>query len=235
MKIAVVIPVYKEVAEPNEKHAFWQCTEVLDRYTTILVAPEQLNTTYYEALTPKPLTIQRFNDAYFKHVTGYSRLLTSRHFYQAFAAYDYILIYQLDAWVFTDDLLVWAEKGYDYVGAPWLEPPPIPPGKKPIVNLSKRLVNQVGNGGLSLRKIKSHIKWSFWATWMFMLLPKNEDIIWTLFVPFKKPSANEALHFAFERNPTQSFERTHHRLPFGCHAWQKYQPDFWSKYIKKYS
>lgn len=233
MKIAVVIPVYKELADPDEKYAFWQCTEVLHRYPIILASPQSLNTSYYEALTDKPLLIQRFEDAYFKSIEGYSRLLTNKHFYETFDHYDYILLYQLDAWVFKDELHYWAEKQYDYIGAPWLEAPPITSGKKPLINLSKKLVNKVGNGGLSLRKISSHKKWSFWATWMFKLLPKNEDIIWTLFVPLKKPSSKEALYFAFERNPAQSFELTQHQLPFGCHAWQKYQPDFWRRYIKK--
>lgn len=234
MKVAIVIPIYKELADPDEKQAFWQCIEVLGNYPTILAAPQSLNTTYYENLTDKPLVIQRFDDTFFKGVTGYSKLLTSKHFYEAFDAYDYILIYQLDAWVFRDELLTWAEKGYDYVGAPWLEAPPITSGKKPIINLSNYLVNKVGNGGLSLRKVKSHIKWSFWASWMFKFLPKNEDMIWTLFVPFKKPDAQEALAFAFERQPRQSYILTDQHLPFGCHAWNKYQPDFWRQFIKKY-
>lgn len=234
MEIAIVIPIYKELADPDEKHSFWQCTEVLHQYNIILAVPHALNTAYYEALTPKPLIIQRFDDCFFKNITGYSKLLTSKRFYHAFNAYDYILLYQLDAWVFQDDLRTWAAKGYDYIGAPWLEAPPVTSGKKPLVNLSKRLVNKVGNGGLSLRKVKSHEKWSFWASLLFKFLPKNEDMIWTLFIPLKKPSVQEALFFAFERNPAQSFELTQHQLPFGCHAWQKYQPDFWKKYIKKY-
>ncbi|MFC6103921.1 DUF5672 family protein [Olivibacter domesticus] len=234
MSVAIVIPVYKELADSDEKYSFWQCTEILHNYPIILVAPTSLNTSYYEALTDKPLKIKRFDDAFFKGVSGYSKLLTSRFFYQSFANYDYILLYQLDAWVFQDDLLNWTEQGYDYIGAPWLEAPPITSGKKPIINLSKKLVNKVGNGGLSLRKVNSHIRWSNWVSLLFKFLPKNEDLLWTLFVPFKKPSAKEALLFAFERNPAQSFELTQHRLPFGCHAWQKYQPEFWRKYIVKY-
>ena len=234
MSVAIVIPIYKELADSDEKYSFWQCTEILQKYPIILVVPNSLNTSYYEALTEKPLTIKRFDDTFFKGVSSYSKLLTSRFFYQSFSAYDYILLYQLDAWVFQDDLLDWVERGYDYIGAPWLEAPPISSGKKPIINLSKKLVNKVGNGGLSLRKVDSHIRWSNWVSLLFKFLPKNEDMLWTLFVPFKKPSAKEALLFAFERNPEQSFELTQHRLPFGCHAWQKYQPEFWRKYIVKH-
>jgi len=234
MKAAVVIPLYKELADANEKHAFWQCMEVLIDYPIILAAPRSLNTSYYEALTDRLLIIQRFDDHFFKSITGYSRLLISKLFYERFLAYDYILLYQLDAWVFQDELHYWLNKGYDYVGAPWLEPPPITSGKKPIINLSKKLVNQVGNGGFSLRKVKSHLKWCWWLQLVFRVLPKNEDMLWTLFVPFKKPKAIEALSFAFERNPKKAFMQNQQRLPFGCHAWAKYDPEFWSAYIQKY-
>lgn len=228
---AVVIPIYREIAEPNEKLSFWQCIEVLGRHPIILVVPQSLNTTYYEALVAVPMLVERFPDEFFKNVASYSKLLLSASFYDRFLQHEYILLYQLDAWVFRDELAYWVAKQYDYIGAPWLEAPPIPSNRKPIINLSRRLARKVGNGGLSLRKVSSHIKWSPWVRFIFYFLPKNEDMIWTLFVPFKKPQAEEALHFAFERLPRKSFELTNRQLPFGCHAWQKYQYDFWQHYI----
>lgn len=234
MNVAIVIPVYKELAEATEKRSFWQCAETLGHYPIILAVPISLNTSYYEALVDVDIKVERFPDHCFDGVTAYSQLLLQQSFYRRFLAYEYILLYQLDAWVFRDELMHWANKGYDYIGAPWLEAPPITSGKKPIVNLSKWLVNKVGNGGLSLRKVKSHLKWCPWASLVFKLLPKNEDMIWTLFVPFHKPTAKEALLFAFERLPHKSFRITNGLLPFGCHAWQKYEPDFWKQHIKKY-
>ncbi|WP_028297186.1 DUF5672 family protein [Olivibacter sitiensis] len=231
-KVAIVIPVYKEIADPVEKRSFWQCMDILVGYPIVLVVPQSLNTTYYETLAKKPLIIERFPNEYFLDITSYSRLLVSRLFYKRFLTYEYILLYQLDAWVFRDELALWTGKGYDYVGAPWLEAPPITSGKKPIINLSSKLVNKVGNGGLSLRKVKSHLAWSKWTRFLFIFLPKNEDVLWTLFVPFKKPNAREALHFAFERSPRKSFELINEQLPMGCHAWQKYEPSFWSQFIK---
>lgn len=231
MTVAIVIPIYKTLISTEEKLSFVQCTKVLASYPIILVAPMSLNVSAYEELSSKHIAIKRFDDAFFKDIAGYNKLLTSKRFYQAFNLYDYILLYQLDAWVFKDDLRYWIEQEYDYIGAPWLDAPPILSGKKPLVNLSKRLVNQVGNGGFSLRKIASHLKWSWWVSLLFKFFPKNEDALWTLFVPFKKPSPKKALLFAFERNPKKSFELTQQRLPFGCHAWQKYEPHFWNKYI----
>jgi hypothetical protein len=42
---------------------------------------------------------------------------------------------------------------------------------------------------------------------------------------------NEAIKFSFEANPEFLFEKNNYQLPFGCHAWQRYDPLFWEKYI----
>ena len=49
----------------------------------------------------------------------------------------------------------------------------------------------------------------------------------------KLPSAFEAAFFAIEVSPQYLFnEVLKKRMPFGCHAWKKYQyEEFWMKYI----
>lgn len=64
-----------------------------------------------------------FPDTYFKGIAGYNRLMMSPEFYETFAQWEYILIYQTDAWVFSDRLSEWCSKGYDYIGAPWIPKP----------------------------------------------------------------------------------------------------------------
>ena len=75
--------------------------------------------------------------------------MLSSEFYRRFSKFEYILIYQLDAFVFKDQLNYWCKKGYDYIGAPWFEG----------FHLTKTGVNiiGVGNGGFSLRRVKTHI------------------------------------------------------------------------------
>jgi len=64
----------------------------------------------------------------------------------------------------------------------------------------------------------------------------NEDDFWSGFLdnthyPLTKPEPFIALEFAFERFPSNCFEITN-KIPFGCHAWEKYEcDDFWRKYI----
>jgi len=50
---------------------------------------------------------------------------------------------------------------------------------------------------------------------------------------FKIPSVKTALRFGFECVPRYCFEKNNHTLPFGCHAWQKYDRAFWEPYLMK--
>jgi len=230
-EVVVVIPVYKSRLEGSELRSFMQCIRILGKHPIALAAPLKLDTSFYLEISNTHIEVIRFKSKYFTSVAGYSELLTSAHFYRSFSSFKYLLIYQLDAWVFRDELSHWCQQNYDYIGAPWIERPPATSGKQPLVDLSRFLHHKVGNGGLSLRKIETHIRWSWWVGALFKLLPKNEDILWTLFVPLTKPKTLKALRFAYELNPERSYELTDKQLPFGCHAWEKYQSDFWKNFI----
>lgn len=233
-KTAIVIPVYKQKMSSSEQISFKRALEIFIDNDIILVVPEGLDLTNYTSQS-SALKVIKFSDFYFENIAGYNKLMLSSAFYKHFLAYQYILIYQLDAYVFKNSLDFWENKNYDYVGSPWLIPPPL--SKKPLVNIQHWFVNKVGNGGLSLRKVKTHY-WSliFFKPLLFFF-PKNEDMFFGLLMDyinpfFKKPKALEALKFAFELQPRESYQLNNQQLPFGVHAWEKYDPEFWREWIK---
>ncbi|HAF61795.1 MAG TPA: hypothetical protein DCK95_05670 [Anaerolineaceae bacterium] len=64
----------------------------------------------------------------------------------------------------------------------------------------------------------------------------NEDLFWSdrahLFYPdFKIASIEEGLRFSFDRHPRYCFEKNNQQLPFGCHAWAKWDRGFWEPYL----
>lgn len=66
----------------------------------------------------------------------------------------------------------------------------------------------------------------------------NEEAFWAnrakhYYSGFKIPSVKTALQFGFECVPRYCFEKNNHTLPFGCHAWQKYDRKFWEPYLLK--
>lgn len=65
----------------------------------------------------------------------------------------------------------------------------------------------------------------------------SEDIFFSKDIAAKFPDFNiapvdEAFQFSFEVSPEVLFELNNKTLPFGCHAWWRYNIDFWRPYIK---
>lgn len=151
--VAIVIPVYKESLAEAEKTAFAQCLQVLKERDIVLVAPKRLNLSSYINYAEscgKSLRVKFFGKDFFEGIAGYNRLMQSLSFYQSFSDYTYILVYQLDAYIFFDDLDIWIEQEYDYVAAPWFE-------DYGSYEEGKHLW-QVGNGGFSLRRVAFFIQ-----------------------------------------------------------------------------
>ncbi len=153
-EIAVVIPVYRSEPDEYEKISLSQCLQVLNSYKIIIITYRSLDVSryleYLEQMNQPVPELVYFAKRNFNSIQGYSRLLLSLRFYLRFIRYRYILIYQLDAFVFRDELREWASRDYSYVGAPWLLD-----WKKATV--TDQVVG-AGNGGFSLRRVRSHIR-----------------------------------------------------------------------------
>ena len=174
----IVIPVYKTSITDYEQIALKQCMRVLGHYPVWLAAPESLDISLYRKLYPT-LQLKTFDDRYFTDIQAYNKLMLSEEFYKAFTDVEYILIHQLDAFVFRDELIDWCQKGYDYIGAPWLRDRDFTSWsdeawfnlkkkvatlldlKKPDGVTPKEIIslNGVGNGGLSLRRVPAMLRW----------------------------------------------------------------------------
>lgn len=56
-------------------------------------------------------------------------------------------------------------------------------------------------------------------------------IVSKVFRDFQIAPVSEALKFSFEVNPRFLYEINNYQLPFGCHAWEKHDKEFWKNYI----
>ena len=139
VKIVIVVPFYKNKLDPIEKISLIQLFKVLSEYPICLIVPESLDL-YLECTVNGEYFVERFPDSYFVSAESYSNLCMSKGFYERFLSYDFMLIYQLDAFVFSDRLMEFAEMGYDYIGA--------------ALRSDHWDRFHVGNGGLSLRSIQ---------------------------------------------------------------------------------
>jgi hypothetical protein len=268
--VAIVIPVYKPHLEDFERISLEQCVKVLGNYSIRLITFKELDLNEYENILNQSganYKVEYFNRSFFKDVIGYNKLLVSLPFYKKFIQFEYILIHQLDVFVFRDELLYWCEQNYSYCGAPWLSD-----------RNGKKVFKGVGNGGFSLRKVRDHIRAlkSFGyrespkslfrkyflnkksiaeypklimqflreltltnnTFYLFNDFSYNEDVFWSNIVGVKynwytKPNFDTATKFCFEMEGEFLLAKNNGELPFACHGWNKYDPDFWAAIIEK--
>ncbi len=275
--VAVVIPLYRSIPSELEVISLEQCCIVLGTHPMVFVCGEHLDLGPYQDICGRfgiePL-VERFESGCFSSVAAYNRLLYDRDFYARFTKYKYILVHQLDAFVFRDALEYWCEQGYDYLGAPWFERGSQSTAADPLIEWG-------GNGGLSLRRTEAFVaaltppfpnaKVRTWAElWLkhrkrslvakaarlprmigkfhhksnlygnYISQPKMfEDGFFSFVVPrvfpeFKVAPAAMGMFFAFECQPRRLFELTKGELPFGCHAWERYDIDFWRPFMESF-
>jgi hypothetical protein len=240
---AVVIPVYHKDLNAYERISLRQCVSILGRHPLVIVKPDSLDLSDWLNEYPM-LQFESFNESFFKSIRGYNELLCSESFYNRFLAYEYILVYQLDAFVMRDSLLEWCRRGYDYVGAPqFSDVRPKREGPPTLRDRLSRLFQQpLLNGGLSLRRVKAcrrllRVYHLFNSRW-----PGNEDGFFSLHYPrlipyrwlMRMPAPEEAIDFAIELEPNRSLTINEGRLPMGCHAWHAYDLDFWRPILNMY-
>jgi hypothetical protein len=93
------------------------------------------------------------------------------------------------------------------------------------------------------KKYLKHLRIFNCARWhMFRLRQSNwnNDHFWAdeairYYPEFKIASVEQGLRFAFEVAPRMCFEMNGRKLPFGCHAWARYDRSFWEPYLLKES
>jgi hypothetical protein len=251
---------------PEEQISLRHLVHFLGDYDKFLVVPKGQQTKL------PGFGIKPFDNKCFGSASAHSKLLLSPIFYETFMDYEFILIYHLDALVFSDQLSQWCEMDYDFIGPPWIKHPEAPYAGDPTYE------GKVGNGGFSLRKISSFLKViyskkyfihpsEYWdvaygkkpnyirylnlpkkivkylgirnnARWEMSRYRRNEESFWAnrannYYPQFKIPSVEVALRFGFECVPKYCFQQNNYTLPFGCHAWHKYDRDFWEPYLHR--
>ena len=259
----MVIIAHKPDLDPLEQISLRQCFRVLGRYPIRVVCPRGLDTTSYREVVPD-IVFDFIDPKWQSSYANFNRLKILPFLYKRYRSYRFMLFYELDAFVFRDELSEWCARGYDYIGAPWVD-------NERELCLSRL---GVGNGGFSLRRIGAmlrvtrSLRWieppigrarrKYWSKseWLkgvasavtsatfrnntfapFNTWGGHEDIFWGDVVPelfpwYRLAPPEDAARFAFELQPRELYEANDGRLPFGCHAWTKYDFEFWKPHIR---
>lgn len=222
---AVVIISYKQNLSEFEKISLSQALRIFEDYDKFLVIPDTLEYAYKS----DALKEIRLEDKWFKDIHAYNMLMTRCDFYERFSEYEYILIHQLDAFVFFDKLKYFCDMDYDYIGAPWID------GSFYYKDIN-HMIWHVGNGGLSLRKVSGFLEILQANQGLLIKNQMPEDLFFSVLDDdsFRVAPQETALEFAFEMNVRECYAKNGNKLPFGCHAWHRFDLPFWKVHIEKY-
>lgn len=215
----VVIPAYKTKLNTFEHDSLVQCVKTLgNQYEIVLACPHSLDISSYYIIAGRALSVLRCNDSFFRSQKTYSDMCECWQFYDAFNDYQYMLIYQLDAWVFENRLKEFMDMGYDYLGALHL------PGVHCVLG-------ECGNGGFSLRRISRFIE--VCKKTDFTSFKNYEDCAFTqqLKKEFNLPPMKICYRFSFQELPSRFYSMNGNKLPMGCHAAEKFGKTFWKQFI----
>ena len=251
-KVAVVIPSYKAKMSKFEFMSYMQCLKILGKYDIFIAGPEGLDISEYKKY--RSVIHYKQDPKFFVDTLSYSKLMLSPFFYEGLAGYDYILIYQLDCYVFRDELEKWCNDGFDYVAPPWVKQDLVqwvlrkkrnyPVDLKLLHRITRfKLLGEVGNGGFSLRKTDTMIRNLNFFSLRLRYYNGNEDVFISHFLGsfnpfFRIPDTSTALQFGFDAHPDTAYQMNGEKLPFGCHGWWRNDRgtydnnrDFWMTYI----
>lgn len=251
----IVIPVYQKRLSNIEIITINRALLLLGKTPISIIGPKSLDIRHLKKqLENDGFTFHLFDDHFFKDVVGYNRLMLSVQFYQCFSDSLYVLIYQTDAMIMDDHVAKFIQTSLDYIGAPWISDEHTSSSVKyamqQALSTCKTKAGQylkrmswnrkgyfpesnrwTGNGGLSLRKVSSHLRILEKFPQIASNWELNEDGFWGMFAPladadFNTATREQALQFSFDANPWDCLELNNGQLPMGCHAWYREDGDY---------
>gem|GEM_PF-112942 len=241
MKSVIILPVNREIPTPFEESSLKNYVKMLAaRHPVHIVCPESLDVWAYKEIIGEAdinkIEFSRVPDEYMESLAAYNEKLSlSPLIYEMFSDYGYMLIAQLDTWVFKDELNEWANAGYDYIGAPWISGlEPLEPGRT-----DTSWGYPSGNSGFNLRNIKRFLEVTQKLTheqWQEMKRCGCYDDVWicnciSRWFDLVIAPPPTAIKFSMEWSPGAAYEQNGKRLPFGAHYILKADAEFWSRFI----
>jgi hypothetical protein len=149
-EIAVVIILYKNFnsLSSNEILSLKKGLLIFRKRHFFFIVSESIRWECYSQIIKQyqiQYQISFFSEWFFFNTLNYNQLMFHKEFYRLFDSINYILIYQLDCWVFKDELDIWANLNFDYIGAPLF---------RGFCKNTDFQFGEGGNGGFSLRNVK---------------------------------------------------------------------------------
>lgn len=154
-KCCIFIPAYCSNWSHSEKAAVQRCMRILCDFDFVFVHKKSSPTSDIRANILFPLNLVKsfefiaIDDKWLSSVANYNQMMLSPWFYKIFRAWEYMLVFQLDAWIIKGNLNEWLSHEFTFIGAPLC--------RITGDNFDSAILS-IGNGGLSLRRVQHMLK-----------------------------------------------------------------------------
>jgi hypothetical protein len=250
-RLCVVTPIYQPTLSREEAISLDLLRRFCPQHLKVILKPTGLVLPF----DASDFRVVELDPANFAGISAYNKLMMTPWFYELFAGYEAILIYQTDCLILGDGLEAWPDRPWSYVGAPFLR--------------RDGQLKAVGNGGFSLRRpgdflkvltsrrmttanlsgalMKEFAKGTYFKILMQALKAGNaadfvevyaraEDEFWSFYAPlfhadYRVAPAAEAARFAAETKPRRIAELAG-APPLGGHAWTVHDRPYWEARLK---
>lgn len=239
-KVGVVIISHRESLSENEILSLRQCMNIFRSRPIYICCSTHFDTRVYTDVAAEFDTDCRIirMDPVFFHVDQTRQLLMrTPQFYNYFTDFEYVLTYQLDCWVFRDDLDNFCESGYDYLCAPLVE-------ECKDISTQNFILPEIIISGLMMTKVSAMIK-CIYMQLRDDLMHNYKSILSKPYISdkksmgsyltsinseFKTAPEDICMEFAFGAKPRQFYEKIK-KLPCCCKGYVYHDKEFWSKFI----
>jgi len=146
--LCVIIPVHKPNLSEDDQISLKACFEKLNQFASFLIYPEGMDVSQYLLIHPQ-LLLKSVDPLWLASIEGYNKMKLNIDFYNMFKQYQYMLTYELDAYIFDSNICNSEYLNCDYIGAPYFEGYLNAAPNSPII--------EGENSGFSIRNIQSCI------------------------------------------------------------------------------
>ena len=138
-RVAIMVPMPLSELSEDEKISLRHLKKYLGSYDKFLLVPKG------SGILIDGFSSLELSRQFFGSVQRHNQLLNRLDFWKKFQDYEFVLMYHLDALVFSDQLDYWCNQELDYIGAPF------------VISKDAQWVTieRVGNGGFSLYRMKA--------------------------------------------------------------------------------
>ena len=111
---AIIIPWLGVNAHPIQRALIRHTRKKLPEFSFVFIGPDNLDERLLKEEFPE-CTVYKFDTSFFEDGKGYASLTLREDFYELFGWSEFILLFEPNSFIISNQLYYWCKQGYDYI------------------------------------------------------------------------------------------------------------------------